>query len=189
MPDTTSFDLLNQVRAGDQRAWSELSGRYLPMVYHWALCSKLRSEDAADIAQEVFLKVARGIHTLERTGDSGSFRGWLRVITRNAIIDWLRKHGAEARGAGGTTAQQLMLNVKSADTWTELTATQLQWMEKVDDVRNEFETHTWQAFWLLTVEGMTGAEVAKQLSMNRGAVYQAKSRVLMRLRQVGGLTD
>jgi RNA polymerase sigma-70 factor (ECF subfamily) len=47
----------------------------------------------------------------------------------------------------------------------------------------EFQPATWQAFWGLTVEGKSGAEVAAELGLSVDAVYAAKSRVLRRLRQ------
>ena len=53
----------------------------------------------------------------------------------------------------------------------------------LEQVRGEFEERTWQAFWLVAVEGRTTAEVAAQTGVSPAAVRQAKSRVLRRLRQ------
>jgi RNA polymerase sigma-70 factor (ECF subfamily) len=57
-------------------------------------------------------------------------------------------------------------------------------------MKTEFQPATWQAFWSLTVEGKSGAEVAADLGMSIDAVYAAKSRVLRRLRQeLDGMLD
>ena len=57
-------------------------------------------------------------------------------------------------------------------------------------VRADFEERTWQAFWRCTIEGHPAAEVAADLGMRVDAVYQAKARVLRRLRQeLGDLLD
>ena len=52
----------------------------------------------------------------------------------------------------------------------------------LDLIRPEFEERTWQAFWRSAVEGQSSAVVAEALEMTPGAVRQAKSRVLRRLR-------
>ena len=52
----------------------------------------------------------------------------------------------------------------------------------LDLIRPEFEERTWQAFWRAAVEGQPSAVVAEALEMTPGAVRQAKSRVLHRLR-------
>jgi RNA polymerase sigma-70 factor (ECF subfamily) len=46
-----------------------------------------------------------------------------------------------------------------------------------------FEQSTWQAFWLYVVEDRPPDDVAAELEMTVEAVYQAKSRVLRRLRR------
>jgi RNA polymerase sigma-70 factor (ECF subfamily) len=53
----------------------------------------------------------------------------------------------------------------------------------LDLVRAEFESHTWEAFRRVAIERQSSARVAVDLGMSIAAVYQAKSRVLRRLRQ------
>jgi RNA polymerase sigma-70 factor (ECF subfamily) len=50
-------------------------------------------------------------------------------------------------------------------------------------VRAEFENRTWEVFWRIVVDGQSAAEVANSMGLSLPAVYQAKSRVLRRLRQ------
>ena len=52
-----------------------------------------------------------------------------------------------------------------------------------EQVRVCVEDSTWQAFWLMAVEGKSGREVADSLGMTIGAVYVAKSRVVARLKK------
>jgi RNA polymerase sigma-70 factor (ECF subfamily) len=51
-------------------------------------------------------------------------------------------------------------------------------------VRAEFADRTWQAFWQTAVDHQRGVDVAKSLGMTVDAVYQAKSRVLRRVREL-----
>ncbi|MCU0875352.1 MAG: transcriptional regulator KorA [Pirellulaceae bacterium] len=57
-------------------------------------------------------------------------------------------------------------------------------------IRAEFEDRIWAAFWNDTVDGRTAAEIAADLGMSKEAVWQAKYRVLRRLRaELAGLLD
>jgi DNA-directed RNA polymerase specialized sigma24 family protein len=52
-----------------------------------------------------------------------------------------------------------------------------------DQVRGEFTSPTWKAFWGTAVDGRKPQEVGAELGLSPGAVYVAKSRVLARLRE------
>jgi RNA polymerase sigma-70 factor, ECF subfamily len=54
----------------------------------------------------------------------------------------------------------------------------------------EFEPRTWEAFRRAVVEHQPPARIALELGMSIDAVYQAKSRVLRRLRrEMNGLLE
>jgi len=80
--------LISQAKTGDQSAFSALMERYEKQVYHQALRLLSNPEDAADVTQEVFLKVWRSLPSFQ--GDS-SFSTWLYRLTDNAAIDLIRK--------------------------------------------------------------------------------------------------
>ena len=50
-------------------------------------------------------------------------------------------------------------------------------------VRDEFSAAAWQAFWKSSVEGRGAEQVADDLGLTIGTVYQYKSRVVARLRR------
>jgi RNA polymerase sigma-70 factor (ECF subfamily) len=50
-------------------------------------------------------------------------------------------------------------------------------------VRAGFENRTWEAFRRVVIDRQSSAQVAMEMGMSVVAVYQAKSRVLRRLRQ------
>ena len=41
-------------------------------------------------------------------------------------------------------------------------------------IRAEFEDRTWEAFWRVSVDGQSPADVAADLEMSVAAVYKAK---------------
>ncbi len=67
--------------------WEEVARSYGRKIYNFAYRLTGNSDDAADLTQEVLLRVRRGLATYE----PGSFEGWLWRITRNAFLDEVRR--------------------------------------------------------------------------------------------------
>jgi len=61
--------------------------------------------------------------------------------------------------------------------------------EALDEVRLEVDPATFQAFDLYARKSRPAGEVARLLGLSRNAVYQAKTRVLARVREKIGLSD
>lgn len=198
--DNTSLTLLERVKAADEGAWQRLVYLYSPLVFSWCRRSGLSSEDSSDVMQEVFAAVAAHIGRFQRHRAGDTFRGWLRVITRNKIRLHFRQTAGQPLASGGTDAHIRIQNLVDgphdetdplaadgagdahddahgdADEVRDL----LHW--GVELVRNAFEDNTWQAFWMCVVQQRSSVEVAEALSMTSGAVRQAKHKVLHRLR-------
>jgi RNA polymerase sigma-70 factor (ECF subfamily) len=189
----TSRGLLERVRADDASAWEALVGLYGPLVYRWLKRWDLPEHEAADVFQDVFGALSKHIAGFQKKNAGDTFRGWLHRITDNKVRDHLRKLGREPGGEGGTEAQKRLANLpeilppEGDDSIAEHENVALL-RAAVDLIRGEFETRTWQAFWLTAVETRSPGEVAAELNMSPGAVRVAKSRVLKRLREeLGGL--
>jgi len=189
LPGSISSTLLDAVRGGRPEAWARFVSLYGPVVYRWCRHAGLPPQDAPDLVQEVFAAVARGVAGFRRERPSDSFRAWLATVTRNKVRDYFRKRRSlPAAAAGGTDAQEQLMQVpdplqteqidESADDDARIISNRA-----LELVRLEFEPRTWEAFWLTAVEGRSATEVADQLGMSTMAVYQAKSRVLRRLRR------
>jgi RNA polymerase sigma-70 factor, ECF subfamily len=185
----TSLSLLERVRARDRAAWERLAGLYGPMVYGWCLRAGLQPADAADVGQEVFAAVARGIDGFRRDREGDTFRGWLYVITRNKLRDRAASPGAV--GIGGSDAQRRLAELPAAQPdepgapggTEEVSERKALCRRAIECVRGEFEPRTWQAFWRAFVDGHAPADIASDLGITVNAVYLAKSRILRRLRE------
>lgn len=187
--DSTSTSLLERVKARDPQAWFRLTDLYGPLVYSWCRRAGLQPDDAADVGQEVFVAVAASIQQLRCEMPENSFRGWLRTITRNKICDHFRRGHDLPQALGGSDAQRRLADAPAA---APADASSVQ--ESHDDRRGLvhralaplegcFRGSTWKAFWRTTVGGEHAGDVAADLGMSVQAVYQAKHRVLMRLRK------
>lgn len=85
-PELTA--LIRRAAAGDEDAFSALLDRYEKMVYNLAFQYTRHREDAADITQDVFIKLWRTLGSFR--GDC-SFSGWVFRIARNTTLDYLRR--------------------------------------------------------------------------------------------------
>ena len=85
-------ELLTQHLAGQASAFEALIDRYeRPLLrFSMRLCASGGAEGARDVVQEVFLKLithAQGLRSKE------SLSSWLYQVTRNLVIDQMRKDG------------------------------------------------------------------------------------------------
>lgn len=183
--DRTSSSLLHRAAARETEAWQRLVTLYPPMVAHWCRQAGLSAEDLQDVVQEVFAAVASSLPSFQADRPGGSFRGWLRGITRHKLQDHSRRRREAA--AGGTDAHRRLLEVPQPGPEVELSEGQAEitalYHRALNLVRSQFEERTWTAFWRVAVEDRTPAEVASQMGMTPTAVRQAKSRVLRRLEE------
>jgi RNA polymerase sigma-70 factor (ECF subfamily) len=185
----TPLSLLERVRANDEESWNRLVNLYRPLVLFWCARAGLDDEDAQDVAQGVFVAMASGLQGFRRDRSGDTFRGWLRVITRNQILLHFRQNKGRPKADGGSAAWQTLQEVADPiagrEDDEEAEVGQI-YRRALEQVRVAFEEHTWQAFWMTTVEGRSPASIAPILGMSPAAIRQAKSRVLRRLKDEMG---
>jgi RNA polymerase sigma-70 factor (ECF subfamily) len=183
---STSSSFLDRVKARDEGAWRRLESVYGHLVFYWCRYYDVRREDRADVCQDVFRAVAISIDSFQRDQPGGTFRGWLRTITRNKIADHFRRQNRQPDAQGGTDAYERFSEIPDGDSASASEVSDQETAiivnKTLDLIRPEFEERTWQAFWRAAVEGQPAGVVAEALEMTPGAVRQAKSRVLHRLR-------
>ena len=140
------------------------------------------------------MAVARSIERFDHRQPGSTFRGWLWTITQNKIRDHFRQIGREPHAVGGTSFQEYLTHVAADGSVSSHSSSDAPpadpsslYRRAIDLIRTEFEERTWQAFWRVTVDGRTPADVGQELGMSPAAVRKAKSRVLARLRrELGG---
>jgi len=75
--------------------WEDVAHRYGRKIYNFAYRLTGNPDDAADLVQEVLLRVRKGLPSYQ----PGSFDGWLWRITRNAFLDGIRKKNRRLESA------------------------------------------------------------------------------------------
>ena len=176
--NSTSVNLLQRLKsseAGD--AWTRFVELYAPLIFHWARQHGLQVTDAADLVQDILTTLVVKLRTFEYDSTQ-RFRGWLRIMTRNRAIDFLRT----------------LTPVPVEPNWEHLEAkTDLDLFEE-QEYRNyilqraraimqtEFEPSTWKAFWLYVSGDESALQIASKLGISENSVRVSKCRVLRELR-------
>jgi len=81
--------LVREAQAGSRESFGELVERHQDMVY--AVCYRMvgNHADAEDLAHDAFVEA---FLKLDRLAAPERFSGWLRTLTRNVCLMWLRRH-------------------------------------------------------------------------------------------------
>ncbi len=75
--------------SGDAAAWQEIVQQYNRRIYNICYRFSGSPDDAADLTQEVFIKMYRTLSTFDTT--RASFMTWVTTVTRNLLVDHFRK--------------------------------------------------------------------------------------------------
>lgn len=185
---TTRASLLLRLRdPRDHGAWMEFVALYEPVIYRVLRRTGLQDADALEVLQELFLAVNRNIERWQHGAEHGSFRGWLRRVTRNLVVSWVRRQRRQL--ATSSIDLDELLESPPANDCPETDEFDRELRRALfhlasEQVRAEVRPQTWQAFWEVAVSGASVASAAIKLGMTAGAVRVAKCRIVARLRAV-----
>jgi RNA polymerase sigma-70 factor (ECF subfamily) len=165
----TSPTLLDRLRQdpGDQAAWEEFLRRYTPRIYGWCRRWNLQPADAEEVTQNVLMKLITRLATFVYD-PSRSFRAWLRTLTHNAWVDYLE--GLKAQAAGGSEVLDCLQSLEARDDLVKRLEEEFDQeilAEAMARVRERVEPQTWEAFRLMSLEGLSGSEAAARIPLTR----------------------
>ena len=92
MDNDTDHALVERYRNGDRAAFTELVIRYQRPIYNAAFCVLRKAEDANDVTQDVFLKVAE---RLDDYDGQHRFFSWIYRIAINESLNLLRRNNRD----------------------------------------------------------------------------------------------
>lgn len=178
---STSLTLLERLRQQTHPdAWTRFVQLYTPLLQTWARRQGLQDADAADLTQEVLVKLMTELPKYVR-GEGQSFRGWLYRVTANQCRDFRRRVATRALpGADGLSGFDAEAPVSDFE---ELEYRRALVNRGLELIRAEFNDRTWTAFTRLMIAGHSAADIARDLDITENAVYLARHRVLTRLRR------
>jgi RNA polymerase sigma factor (sigma-70 family) len=185
-PSTRASLLLRLRDPQDHRAWGEFVTLYEPVIYRLLRRHGLQDSDAREIMLELFRAVSGNIGRWDPARERGSFRGWLRRVTRNLVINWLKHRDRRVVATGGTDMLAMLDMLPAAEEPAsaefDYELRRAMFLRAADQVRTEVQPATWAAFCETSIAGKSPADAAGKLGMSLGAIRVARCRVLARLR-------
>jgi RNA polymerase sigma-70 factor (ECF subfamily) len=183
----TRQSLLSRLRDWqDQDGWREFFDTYWRLIYNVARKSGLGDLEAQEVVQATFIYLSRRMPKFRYEPVRGSFKSWLRVVTRSRISVYRR---SEKTGDGfireafpgeedGDALEQLP--DPSADALDEVW--QREWEENLLSaaqrrVRSKVSAQQLLIFRLATADDLPLTQVAKKLGVSLAQVYLARHRV------------
>jgi RNA polymerase sigma-70 factor (ECF subfamily) len=172
----------------DDKSWREFFDTYWRIIYSSARKAGLNDAEAQEVVQETVLSVAKKMKEFKYDPATGSFKGWLKQLTRRRIADQYRKHPKRevqmAADSGSASAvspiEKLPDPALAADVIDA--AWENDWRQNLLDraveiVKNEVSPRQFQIFDLHVLRHQSVAEVATALGISRAQVHLAKHRV------------
>jgi RNA polymerase sigma factor (sigma-70 family) len=176
----TDAALLGDVRdPRNHAAWEKFIARYGPMIRGW--CRHWYPGEADDKAYDVFAELVFRMINFEYDPSKGRFRGWLKTVTHNMMAK-LKKDMIPQPDDEYTP---LELAEASDDLTARLAAEfDLELLEIARErVQRRVQPHTWRAYVATAEEWQKPVEVARELGMRVGTVFQAKHSVIELLKR------
>jgi RNA polymerase sigma-70 factor, ECF subfamily len=188
MPTTHASLMVRLKNDSNNVDWHRFVQLYQPALIRWLSSKGLQDSDADDCVQQILLSVTRALDKFTDDGRPASFRRWLQTIARNELINSVRQRSRQPQSNRESHVWQELMNLTQNNPALD---SSLQWeyerqvfIQAAAVVRKSIQESSWEAFWRTTILGQSAAHVANELGMNEGAVYMAKGRVLVRLKQV-----
>ncbi len=190
----TTSTILEELRDyGNQTAWHRLADRFRLPIVRFAGRMGLGESDAEDVAQETLVEFAAAYRDGRYDPSRGRLSRWLFGIAYRQALSERRRSARRAvrtsTAMGSTLLAELPDEEAASRTWDH------EWDQAVLEiclqrVATEVEPETFRAFRLAVGQDRPACEVADQLGVSVKVVYNAKHRVLKRIRELRvGLED
>ncbi|MBM3325683.1 MAG: sigma-70 family RNA polymerase sigma factor [Calditrichaeota bacterium] len=162
-PDLLNPDaeLIERSQSGDESAFAELVERYTTRVASISYQVLGNYEDARDVAQEVFVKLYRGIASFD---PQKKFFTWLYRLTVNASIDYLRTKKRRSVESSLDERSEQYINIPNPD--VDLASSEVERQELrrlICNIADRLNPRQREAFIKCDLEGFTADEVAELL--------------------------
>jgi RNA polymerase sigma factor (sigma-70 family) len=182
---TTHLSLLARVSdPGDTDAWRDFCARYEELIRGFARRRNVFGPDADDVVQDVLISLTKAMPGFQYDPAKGKFRSYLKTIVLRAIF----KKSRQEAGTVDLDHLEELTRVAACDenldgVWED------EWRQHhlraaMRGLEAEFNDSDRRAFQAYVVDGEDAKAVAERLGMSLDQVYQAKSRILKRLREL-----
>jgi len=185
----TRQSLLSRLRDWqDQDGWREFFDTYWRLIYNVARKSGLGDVEAQEVVQSTFIYLSRQMPNFRYDHERGSFKSWLRVVTRSRISVYRRREKADEKffreplPGTGTDDESALEQVPDPAAGALDEVWQREWQANLMNialrrVRAKVSSQQLLIFRMATTDGLQLSQVAKKLGVSLAQVYLARHRV------------
>ncbi len=177
--------LVKKAQKGDGKAFEILMEEYFKKIYNIALRMTNNADDAADMTQEVMIKLFRNIGSFK--GDS-KFSTWVYRVATNTCLDELKKmrrHSHASLNAEIDTGEgEVAIEVEDTAPTPEERAERSELKGMVAAAVEKLSPDHRAAIILRDIRGFSYDEIARILNCSEGTVKSRISRARAQLKAV-----
>lgn len=180
--NTTQSNLLVRIKdPGDSSAWTDFDAIYRPLVDRYARARGLTHADAEDVVQHCMSAIARHIEGFDYDATTGRFKGWLKTLVNNRILDLFRKNPhVDGYSAALDRSQH---SEPQPDAVFEKMWVEQHLKRALKLVQQEVEGRTFRAYQLYVVEQLPAEKVCQKLDLNTNQLYSIRWRINQKVRE------
>jgi RNA polymerase sigma-70 factor (ECF subfamily) len=190
-PQTSTFDLVERSKKGEQEAFSLLFHKYqrrLAVLVYYKMSDELRGRmEVDDVLQEVFLAASQSLHRFSYRSP-GSLMAWLSRIADHAIVDAARHENRDKRRPGELLRFRSDSNPNGPEPADSETPSRVfARQESLQTLLRKFDAlppDYRQVILLAKFEGLTAVEISERLGKSRESVALTLHRALKRFREL-----
>jgi len=168
----SDMEIVRRVQAGDVAAFDRLILKYRERVYGIIYNLTSNREDAADLAQEAFIKAFQSIH---RFSAQSSFFTWLYRIAVNSTLSHLRKTRLRSffsleRVNSDEPVSKEIIAALTDRTGADRDTFVRELQEKLNDAMQKLSINHRTVVTLFEIDGLSHQEIAEVMNCSVGTV-------------------
>lgn len=168
------------VKQNSEKHQNKLYEVYGDFVYNIIKCYYRDTNTIKDIRQEIFLKVYNNIHKYDSVG---SFEGWLRRLSKNFVIDVIRKDKLNLHVEYDTEYE------KDYTDYQNLSDYDYEKDERVEEIiklSKDLTKSYGLVFNMYFLDGMSHKEISQKLNISEGTsksnLHKAKKKIKQKIK-------
>ncbi|WP_168442076.1 RNA polymerase sigma factor [Pontiella desulfatans] len=167
----------------DDPSWEEFANIYRGYIYAVIRNMGIAESDREELVQQTLIKLWKKLPDID-VEHSGKFRSWLSTLTKNCVIDFIRKRKREInlreKAADQEDQQQVNTVLPDIDRISEAAWKQHLAALALDNIEPHFSGKAVNVF-RLSLQGLDVPAIAEKLEIKEESVYRLKTRVKARL--------
>ncbi|HET6163481.1 MAG TPA: sigma-70 family RNA polymerase sigma factor [Planctomycetota bacterium] len=184
LPKTNTVLLAGLLEAGNDEVWRDFDGRYRPVLRAFASRLGLAPNDAEEVAQETLAQFVELYRAGKYDRERGRLRSWIFGIAQRRVADVRRARERRRERRGESALEPLTSEPELERLFEEEWQRALLAAAFAELRAGRTDPQSIRALELLASGSRSADEVATELSMTPNAVYAAKHRAVVKLREI-----